>query len=164
MIAIASKRPELSDSVDVFGFSTRVHNCLRFGRIATVEELLAKKDNELLDIRAFGVACLYEVIDTLAEHGLRLTHSAEPLPPRPAASAPGRAGLSEENFEAAIVRLDEVYGSVAEHLIGLIETVRDDETLHDRPGGSSTCGEGCAGCLSERIADAVTRAVVGRAR
>ena len=69
---------------------------------------------------------------------------------------------TEEDYTAAIERIDRAYGSDAESFIfELIETVRDDETIHDTEDGK--CVADCVGCLSERIADAVTRAVVGKA-
>jgi hypothetical protein len=72
---------------------------------------------------------------------------------------------TEKEFTSAIEKLDEVYGSTAEELIELIETVRDEETVHTTEARDAFVHtDDCTGCLTERIADAVTRAVTGEVR
>jgi hypothetical protein len=70
---------------------------------------------------------------------------------------------TEADYTAAIERLDEVWGSGANQLIGIIETVRDEETVHTTDNEAGECVDDCRGCLVERVADAVTRAVTGKA-
>jgi hypothetical protein len=67
---------------------------------------------------------------------------------------------TEEDFTAAIEKLDATYGGDAEAFISIIETVRDEEAFHDVEDGK--CIEDCMGCLTERIAVAVTRAVTDK--
>lgn len=86
-MAAATSRLKLSDPIDVFGFKTRVYNRLRIEGIHTVGDLLKFGGGELLDFRFFGPRCLYEVIDTLARHGLKLKESTGPLPDRPQRTA-----------------------------------------------------------------------------
>lgn len=68
---------------------------------------------------------------------------------------------TEDEMTAAIEKLDEVWGSGADQLIGLIETVRDEETVHTTDG--EVCLDDCDGCLTDRIAIAITRAINGKA-
>ena len=77
------------------------------------------------------------------------------------AAAGELAEPTEVDYNAAIEKLARVYGEDTSQLAEMIETVRDDVTLHDvdGPGHLSTC----IGCMTEMIADAVTRAVNGKA-
>jgi hypothetical protein len=67
--------------------------------------------------------------------------------------------LVGEDYNAAIEQLHLVYGPDAEPFISVIETVRDEEIFHEGPHQEFT--DGCVGCLTWRIADALTRAVNG---
>lgn len=77
---------------------------------------------------------------------------------------------TEEEYDAAVETLVRVYRGDADELISMIETTRDEEIVHDSMvtggdvhGPTIECAEGCVGCMTERIADAVTRAVNGKA-
>jgi DNA-directed RNA polymerase subunit alpha len=67
--------PQPHDTIDVLGLSTRVHNALRRQRIHTMGELTGLAQQDLLDIRGFGIGALGEVLTTLAKHGLALRES-----------------------------------------------------------------------------------------
>ena len=71
--------------------------------------------------------------------------------------------LTDEDYDAAIERLGKVYGSNADELIELLETVRDEEIVHTTDNEAQECVDDCVGCLTWRIADSVTYAVVGKA-
>jgi hypothetical protein len=68
---------------------------------------------------------------------------------------------TDEEFNAAIEKLEAVYGSDADPFVSVIETVRDEETVHDASHQEFT--EGCMGCFTERLADAITHAATGKA-
>lgn len=71
---------------------------------------------------------------------------------------------TEGEYTDAINTLEAVYGSDARELVEMLEDVRNDIILHDaRSFPETECLEDCKGCLTERIADAVTRAVNGKA-
>lgn len=61
-------------------FSVRTLNCLRKVGIATVGELVAHAESELMAIKNFGRKSLNEVKDKLAEMGLSLRDSGEYIP------------------------------------------------------------------------------------
>jgi hypothetical protein len=67
--------------------------------------------------------------------------------------------ITEEQYTAAIERIDEAFGSV-QGLVDVLEAVRDEETLHTTDNEANECVDDCVGCLTERIADAVTRAAL----
>ena len=48
-------------------FSARVYNCLRRAGIDTVEQLEKMSDNDLMALRNFGVSCLAEVRQKVAQ-------------------------------------------------------------------------------------------------
>jgi len=63
----------LGRSIDLLGFSTRTHKCLRHGAgIDTIGQLVKQTEEDLLEIRNFGKRSLYEVRDKLAELELKL--------------------------------------------------------------------------------------------
>lgn len=47
--------------IEEMNFSVRTKNCLRRGKIDTVEQLMAASDDDLMAIRSFGLGCLKEV-------------------------------------------------------------------------------------------------------
>lgn len=70
----------------------------------------------------------------------------------------------------AVETLVRVYRGDADELVGMIEAVRDEEIVHDTEvtgsdahGPIYTCTEDCVGCMTIRVADAVTRVVNGKA-
>lgn len=70
---------------------------------------------------------------------------------------------TEGEYTDAANRIEAVLGDDAESLVSMIETVRDDETFHETDNETRVCVDDCAGCMAETIADAVTRAVNGKA-
>ena len=53
--------------IEELNFSVRTRNCLRRGNIETVEQLMDTPDDELMNIRCFGVGCLKEVHQILGK-------------------------------------------------------------------------------------------------
>jgi hypothetical protein len=72
---LASRRPtaEPSSSVDVLDLSVRGRKCLERLGIATIGQLTAKSEWELLSVNGCGETTLGEIKDRLAEHGLGLS-------------------------------------------------------------------------------------------
>lgn len=65
---------------------------------------------------------------------------------------------AEEDYNAAIEKLVAVYGSDADAFVSVIETARDEETVHTTDNEAHQCVDDCMGCFTERLADAITRA------
>ena len=61
-----------TEPVSVLNLRTRASNCLRKARIRTVGDLVEQSEHDLRRIRSLGEGTLREIIDALAEHGLRL--------------------------------------------------------------------------------------------
>jgi len=59
-------------SLAVLELSVRATNCLEFEGIVTLRDLVIRTDDELLEIRNFGVTTLSEVKAKLAEYDLQL--------------------------------------------------------------------------------------------
>ena len=53
--------------IENLNFSVRVYNCLKRAEIDTVEQLEKMSDNDLMALRNFGVACLAEVRQKVAQ-------------------------------------------------------------------------------------------------
>lgn len=53
--------------IEELDFSVRTYNCLRRGKIETVEQLRETSDDDLMAIRCFGVGCLKEVHQKLGQ-------------------------------------------------------------------------------------------------
>lgn len=53
--------------IEKLNFSVRTYNCLKRGKIDTVEQLRGKSDDELMAIRCFGISCLKEVHQKLGQ-------------------------------------------------------------------------------------------------
>lgn len=51
--------------IDELNFSVRTYNCLKRGKIDTVEQLRETSDEDLMRIRCFDIACLQEVHEKL---------------------------------------------------------------------------------------------------
>lgn len=51
--------------IEDMNFSVRTYNCLKRGKIDTVEQLRETSDEDLMAIRCFGIACLKEVHEKL---------------------------------------------------------------------------------------------------
>ena len=72
--------------------------------------------------------------------------------------------LTKGEYNDAMETLSDVFGDDdAGYLIELIQAVRDRETDHTTDNELNECTDDCVGCLAETIADAVTRAVNGKA-
>lgn len=61
-----------STPVEEMDLSVRSYNCLKRAEIATVEDLLTYSENDLLNLRNFGVKSVEEVKNKLEEMGLHL--------------------------------------------------------------------------------------------
>ena len=53
--------------IEELNFSVRTYNCLKRGKIDTVEQLREKSDDDLMAIRNFGITCLKEVHQKLGQ-------------------------------------------------------------------------------------------------
>ncbi|MGQ9525100.1 MAG: DNA-directed RNA polymerase subunit alpha C-terminal domain-containing protein, partial [Armatimonadota bacterium] len=61
--------------VEKLGFSVRTYNCLKKAGIQTLRDLLAKTEDDLLQIRNFGKKALMEIREKLAGLGYELERS-----------------------------------------------------------------------------------------
>ena len=53
--------------IEELNFSVRTYNCLKRGKIDTVEQLRETSDDDLMAIRCFGISCLKEVHQKLGQ-------------------------------------------------------------------------------------------------
>lgn len=53
--------------IDELNLSVRTYNCLRRAKIDTVEQLTRMTDDDLLKLRNFGIKCLAEVREKIAQ-------------------------------------------------------------------------------------------------
>jgi DNA-directed RNA polymerase subunit alpha len=60
------------NSIDALDFTVRTYNCLKREGIKTVQAIAACTEDQLLDIRNFGMNSLNEVKEKLSERGMRL--------------------------------------------------------------------------------------------
>ena len=60
------------EPVAVLGLGVRASNCLRLARISTIGDLVARGADDLRRIRNLGEGTLREIVEALAERGLRL--------------------------------------------------------------------------------------------
>ncbi len=74
----ASLTAEYAISVQDLGLSSRSLNCLMREGIATVGELVARSEADLMDIRNFGAKSISEIKDKLASMGMSLKDSPVP--------------------------------------------------------------------------------------
>jgi DNA-directed RNA polymerase subunit alpha len=74
---------KLNLSLAELNLSVRATNCLESENINTVRDLVARSEDELLEVRNFGETTLNEVRDKLAEIGLRLGMKLPPVPASP---------------------------------------------------------------------------------
>ena len=98
--------PEEDDvPIETLGLRLGLLNTLRRGRIRTVGELVAKSDQELLNLPSLGQGKLGEIVAVLAQHGLilgdleRCTSEVLANLKSPSGSAPG--GLQDDQLIAA---------------------------------------------------------------
>ena len=61
----------LETSIEEIEFSVRAYNCLKRAGIHTVQDLISKKESEVTKIRNLGKKSLKEVLDKVAEMGLK---------------------------------------------------------------------------------------------
>lgn len=61
----------LETSIEEIEFSVRAYNCLKRAGIHTVQDLISKKETEVTKIRNLGKKSLKEVLDKVAELGLK---------------------------------------------------------------------------------------------
>jgi DNA-directed RNA polymerase subunit alpha len=72
--------PKLAMSLAELSLSVRATNCLESENIHTVRDLVARTEDQLLDVRNFGETTLNEVREKLADIGLRLGMRLPPPP------------------------------------------------------------------------------------
>lgn len=65
-----NKEVDKSCSIDYLGLSNRTDNALRRGKVYTIQQLVDTSDKDLMKLRNFGVKCLVEVHQKLAENGI----------------------------------------------------------------------------------------------
>jgi DNA-directed RNA polymerase subunit alpha len=67
-------------SLAELNLSVRATNCLESENINTVRDLVARTEDQLLEVRNFGETTLNEVREKLREHGMRLGMRVAPTP------------------------------------------------------------------------------------
>ena len=75
--AMAAPRQGLDQPVSCLNLSVRSANCLEQAQIATIGELVAHSEGELLRFRSFGKTSLHEVQRKLSDMGLSLAGGDE---------------------------------------------------------------------------------------
>ncbi len=74
---------KLAMNVSELSLSVRANNCLESENIHTVRDLVARSEDQLLEVRYFGETTLKEVVEKLTELGLRLGMRLPPAPASP---------------------------------------------------------------------------------
>jgi hypothetical protein len=72
-----------STSCGLLDITVRAHNCLKYGKIFYLGDLVQKTEVELLIIPNLGKKCLTDIKEALGEHGLELGMHLETWPPPP---------------------------------------------------------------------------------
>jgi len=78
-----SVESKLSMSLAELNLSVRASNCLESENINTVRDLVARTEDQLLEVRNFGETTLNEVREKLTDIGLRLGMRLPPAPASP---------------------------------------------------------------------------------
>ena len=65
-----SKLKKLETSIDDLDFSVRAYNCLKRSGINTMQDLVNRKESDMMKIRNLGKKSLKEVLDKVKEMGL----------------------------------------------------------------------------------------------
>ena len=73
----ASKEKVLEMTIEELDFSVRSFNCLKRAGINTVEDLIAKTEDDMIKVRNLGKKSLEEVISKIASLGLSLRREEE---------------------------------------------------------------------------------------
>ena len=73
----------LSTSTALLEITVRTHNCLKYGKIYYLGDLVQKTEAKLLLIPNLGQKCLTDIKEALGEHGLELGMHLEKWPPPP---------------------------------------------------------------------------------
>jgi DNA-directed RNA polymerase subunit alpha len=94
----AALAADLALPIEELNLTVRSYNCLRREGILTVGELVARSEQDLLDIRNFGAKSIEEVKQKLIDMGLALRDSAPGFDPGTAAGSYG-AGDDESYAE-----------------------------------------------------------------
>lgn len=102
---------EVSESIDILDFSTRVHNVLKRAGIDTVERLLDMSDDELAALRGSSKKCLDEVHSKLETYKENVAAVQEDIPEEEEV----REVL---HFTADDKSIDNGYGAMIAELIG----------------------------------------------
>ena len=72
-----------STSCALLEITVRTQNCLKYGKIFYLGDLVQKTEVELLIIPNLGQKCLTDIKEALGEHGLELGMHLETWPPPP---------------------------------------------------------------------------------
>ena len=72
-----------STSCALLEITVRTQNCLKYGKIFYLGDLVQKTEVELLIIPNLGKKCLTDIKEALGEHGLELGMHLETWPPPP---------------------------------------------------------------------------------
>jgi DNA-directed RNA polymerase alpha subunit len=71
--------PIFKQGIEWLDFSIRVYNCLRNHSILTVEDLVQKRETEILQSKSFGRRGLNEIKEVLQTNGLQLGMNKEDM-------------------------------------------------------------------------------------
>jgi len=66
---------KLDQEIDQLGLSIRATNCLIYGNVETVRDLIEKNEDQLLAIRNMGETTVVEISNKMKEMGLELKKS-----------------------------------------------------------------------------------------
>lgn len=94
--AMSAPRQGLDQPVSSLNLSVRSANCLEQARIATIGELVAHSEGELLRFRSFGKTSLHEVQRKLSDMGLSLAGSDDSI------ASPILGAASDPDSEAGL--------------------------------------------------------------
>lgn len=97
--------------IEELKFSVRVRNCLRRARIETMEQLREQSDDDLMQIRGFGVKCLWEVRRKLGQAPATETEAGE--------AGGGHRRMANSAEQMAIFRLGQM--DMKESILALVK-------------------------------------------
>ncbi|MGH3321673.1 MAG: DNA-directed RNA polymerase subunit alpha [Streptosporangiaceae bacterium] len=103
---------DLALPIEELNLTVRSYNCLKREGIHSVGELVARSEQDLLDIRNFGAKSIDEVKQKLVEMGLSLKDSAPGFDPGEAA---GSYSADEEDEDESYAETDESYAETEQY-------------------------------------------------
>ncbi|MDG4865321.1 DNA-directed RNA polymerase subunit alpha C-terminal domain-containing protein, partial [Streptomyces sp. T-3] len=89
---------DLALPIEDLDLTVRSYNCLKREGIHSVGELVARSENDLLDIRNFGAKSIDEIKEKLAGMGMALKDSPPGFNPTAAAEAFGAGDHTDAGF------------------------------------------------------------------